>query len=499
MPAETETTPRTTPAPRSTRARLLLPALSFVVMVVAVLQTLVVPVLADIGAQLGESTSAVGWVVTANLLAAAVMTPTLGRLGDVHGKRPVLVGVLLVVAAGSLLAAVTSSLPLLVLGRVLQGASYALFPLGMAVLRDELPAEKLTGGMAVVSGTLGVGGGFGLVLTGVLTDGGADYHRIFWLSLGVSLAGLLLTVLVVPRRAGAGGRIDWLGGAVLGAGLVALLLPLSQGHTWGWGSARTVGCLVGAVVLLAGFVLLERRVAAPLVTTRMLTHRPVVVTNLAALCIGMALFVSFLGVSSLVQAPTAVAGYGFSASVLQASVVYLLPGAVVGVVVAPLGGRLVRRAGGRVALALASGVAALGYLALALLHDTTAQVILSALVVNVGVTVAYAALPALLVAEVAPEETGVANSVNSIARSLGSAIASAVVVTLLASGTLAATGLPAESVFTTAFLLGAGVCVLATLLAVLGLPRALRRPTAAEQAEEDAQAFGAEWSAGSVR
>lgn len=487
----------TTAAPRA--SRVLLPALSFVVMVVAVLQTLVVPVLADIGAQLGAGTAAVGWVVTANLLAAAVMTPVLGRLGDVHGKRPVLLGVLAVVAAGALLAAVTSSLPLLIAGRVLQGASFALFPLGMAVLRDELPPEELTGGMAVVSGTLGVGGGFGLVLTGLLTNGGADYHRIFWLALGVVLAALVLTLVVVPSRPGAGGTIDWLGGLVLAASLVLLLLPLSQGHTWGWGSPRTVGAFVAAVVLFVGWVRLEGRVAAPLVTRRVLTHRPVVVTNLAALCVGMALFVSFLGISSLVQVPRAVAGYGFTASVLQASVVYLLPGALVGVLVAPVAGRMVRRVGGRRVLVAAAVVGALGYVALAVAHSTTAVVIAGAVVVNVGVTVAYAALPALLVAEVAPEETGVANSVNSIARSVGSSVASAVVVTLLAGGVLPATGLPAESVFTLAFSLGAGVCVVAALLALLGLPRGLRRPTPAEQAAEDAQARGLEWSGGSVR
>lgn len=479
--------------PGAAPSRLLLPALSYVVMVVAVLQTLVVPVLADIGTQLDVSTSAVGWVVTANLLAAAVMTPVLGRLGDVHGTRPVLVGILVVVSAGSLLAALTSSLPLLVLARVLQGASFGLFPLGISVLRSELPPEKLTSGMALVSGTLGVGGGFGLVLTGLLTNGGADYHRIFWLALGVGLLALLLTLLVVPRRAGAGGRLDWWGALVLGSSLVLLLLPLSQGHTWGWTSVRTLGLLVLAVLTFAAWLGLERKVAAPLVSPTMFVHRPVLVTNLAAVAIGMALFISFLGVSTLVQVPSAVAGYGFTASVLQASVVYLLPGALVGVAVAPLAGRLVRAVGGRLTLALAAVIAALGYASLAVLHSTTAAVVVGAVVVNVGVTVAYAAFPALLVAEVRPEETGVANSVNSIARSTGSAVASAVFVSLLAASTTA-DGLPRESVFTLAFSLGAGVCVLAALLAVLGLPRALPRGSATQQREDEAVALAGEWA-----
>ena len=478
------------PAPR-----LLLPALSFVVMLVAVLQTLVIPVLTDIGEQLGVSPSAVGWVVTANLLAAAVMTPILGRLGDVYGKRPVLLWILVAMVLGSLLAAATSSLVLLVVGRVLQGASYGLFPLGIAVLRDALPAERLTSAMAIVSGTLGVGGGFGLVLTGLLTSGGADYRRIFWLATAVSVIGLVLAWWVVPRtEQPAGGRVDWWGGLVLGLSLVLLLLPLSQAHLWGWASAATIGCLIGSVVVFAAWFAMEHRITMPLVAPAMLTHRPVLVTNLAGLCVGMAMFISFLGVSMFVQTPTALAGYGFSASVLAASVVYLLPGALVGVLASPLAGRLVWRAGGRLTLVLALVLATAGFLLLAALHDASWQVIAGAILVNTGVSVGYAAMPALLVAEVAVEDTGVANSVNSIARATGSAIASAVVVTLLASEVLPGIGLPTEGVYTLIFGIGTAICVLTAVLVIFGLPRNLRRPTDSERRVDEATALAGEWA-----
>jgi predicted MFS family arabinose efflux permease len=477
-------------------ARLLLPALSFIVMIVAVLQTLVVPVLANIGEQLGASTASVGWVITANLLAAAVMTPLLGRLGDVHGKRPVLLGILVVVVIGSVLAAATSSLALLILGRVLQGASYGLFPLGIAVLRDALPGDRLTSAMAIVSGTLGVGGGFGLVLTGLLTSGHSDYHRIFWLAAAVSVIGLALTWWVVPHTEhAAGGSVDWSGGAVLGASLILLLLPLSQAHVWGWASPATIGCFVGFGVVVAAWVLMERRITMPLVTPTMLTDRPVLVTNLAGLCVGMAMFISFLGVSTFVQTPTALAGYGFTASVLSASVVYLLPGALVGVLASPLAGRLVRRAGGRITLVLALALCAAGFLLLTMLHGSSWQVIVGAILVNTGVSVGYAAMPALLVAEVAAEDTGIANSVNSIARAVGSAIASAVVVTLLTSEVLPGIGVPTQGVYTAIFGIGTGLCVLTAVLVTLGLPRNLRRPTEAEQQAENATALAGEWAA----
>ncbi|MDQ1636610.1 MAG: hypothetical protein QOJ32_3419 [Frankiaceae bacterium] len=473
-------------------SRVLLPALALTVMVVAVLQTLVVPVVAEIGMALSVSPSAVGWAITANLLAAAVATPLLGRLGDVHGRRPVLLGILVVVALGSLLAAVTTSLPLLIVGRVLQGASYGLFPLSMAVLRDELPADRLTGAMAVVSGTLGIGGGLGLVLTGLLTRDGGDYHRIFWLSLGVTLTALLLAHLTVPRRqSDSQGSIDWLGAGVLGLALVLLLLPLSQGHTWGWTSPLTLTSFVASAVVLGLWLRLENRVARPLVTPAMLRNRPLMITHTAGLFIGVAMFVGFLGVSGFVQTPSS-AGFGFSASVLAASSVYLLPGALSGVVTAPLGGRLVRRYGGRFTLLLAVLLGAAGFTLMAVLHDASWQLIVGALAVNTGVSVGYAALPALIVAEVDASDTGVANSVNSIARALGSSLASAVVVTLLASSA-GRTGLPSEGAYVAAFALGAAGLLVAAVLVRFGLP-AFAAPNEQELEFEEATSYAGEFA-----
>ena len=186
-------------SPRST-SPLLLPVLALSAMTIAVLQTVVVPVLAQIGAALGASPSGVGWALTANLLAAAVLTPVLGRLGDVHGRRPVLLGILAVVVAGSVLAAADGVAAAAPAGAGAAGRVVRPVPLAIGVLRDELPAERLTGAMAVVSATLGAGGGLGLVATGLLTRGGGDYHRVFWLAAAVSGLALVLAWAVVPAR-----------------------------------------------------------------------------------------------------------------------------------------------------------------------------------------------------------------------------------------------------------------------------------------------------------
>ena len=452
------------------RPAVLVVALSLGVTTLSLLQSLVVPSLGRIEEQLGVSPGAAGWVLTANLLAAAVLTPVLGRLGDLRGERPVILGILAAVSLGTLLAIVTESLPVLLVARVLQGASYGLFPLSMSVLRRELPEERLSVAMSVVSSTLAVGGVVGLVTTGLLTGDDGDYRHAFWVGLGVALVALSLSAWLLPSRPGtATGRIDWWGALVLGAGLVLLLLPVSQGPVWGWSSPATLGPLAGAVVVLAGWVLLQRRLAEPLVRPGMLTDRRTVVPNIAGLMTGIALFASFLAVLQYVQSPPEVTGYGFGAGVLEAAVVYLLPGGIAGILLAPFAGRLVGRLGALPTLATGAALGAAGFGLLAGLRGEPWLVIVAGLLTQLAVTVAYAALPALVVDAVRPEETGVANAVNSIARSVGQALGSTLAVTLIAGSLDPATGLPRAIAFTLVALIGLVASVAVLGVALLGL------------------------------
>lgn len=453
--------------------RLLLPGLCFVVMTLSVLQTMVIPIVGTIGTQLAVSTTAAGWVLTANLLAAVIATPVIGRLADLHGKRPVLITVLVVVLVGSVIAALTHSLALLIVGRVLQGVSYALFPISLALLRDEMPPRKLIGAMAVLSGTLGVGGGFGLVLTGLLTADGADYHRVFWLTVAFVAVAIGLAWLGVPSRPRSGtGSVDWWGAALLASALVLLFLALTQGRSWGWGSAATIGCAVVGAVILAVWWIVENRISAPLVAPRMLTHGPLLATNIATVFVGIGMFVNFLACSYFVQTPRAIAGYGFSADVLSASVVYLLPGAALGVVAATVSGGLIRSFGPRPILIAGGMVGIVGFTFFAFFHAATWQVIAASAVINVFVSFAFAAIPNLLMAEVSAADTGVANSVNSIVRTVGTSIASAVLTTMLATYTIAGTSVPREAVYTVAFVVGAIACTIVTLSAsAIRVPR----------------------------
>ncbi|MEU9715775.1 MFS transporter [Streptomyces sp. NPDC047976] len=465
-------------------------ALSLAAMVVSMMQTLPVPILGLIRTDLGTSTANVSWVTTATLLSAAVFTPLLGRFGDQHGKKPTLVAVLGVMVAGSVVAALATSLPLLILGRVLQGAATAIFPLALSVLREEVRPQKLPGAMALVSGTLAFGSGLALVATGLLTSGeGADYRNAFWMATGFAVVALLAVLFLVPAtRHKTGGRTDFLGALTLGIALLLLLLPISQGHEWGWSSARTLGSFAGAAVMTAVWVLVERKVAEPLVDMKMFVHRPVLMANLAGILVGFGMFANFLGVSYLVQMPEKLTGYGFDASILRASVQFLLPGAIVSLLASPVGGQLVRHRGPRLALTVAAALGAAGFGWLALDHGHTFSVIGAGLVVGAAVSFGYAAMPAVIMSSVPHHQSGIANGINSISRSTGSAIGSAIVTTILASKTVehlpqGVPPLPAESGFTLTFWIGAVAFALVALISWLGLrsghgPRVVRSASA---------------------
>ncbi|MFC8828938.1 MFS transporter [Streptomyces sp. NPDC057137] len=458
-------------------------SLGMATVVVSMMQTLTVPILPIIQRDLHAAPAAVGWVTTVTLLAAAVCTPLLTRLGDQRGKRRVLIGVLVAAVVGSVVATVTSSLPLLLVSRALQGSSTAIFPLALSILRDELPPTRLPTAMAAVSSTLAVGSGLALAAAGVLTQGeNPDYHRVFLFSAVLCTLALVAVTLVVPPSSQvAGGRIDWIGAAVLACVLVLILLPLSQANTWGWGSVPTLASF-GAAIVAGGFwVVFEKHRRDALVDMKMLTLRPVVLTNLAGILLGFGMFTQYIGISTFVQAPAHLAGYGFTASTVRASVEFLLPGAVASLVTGQVAGIFIRRFGARIPLAVGACSGVLGFTGLAFLHDTPASVIAAGLLTGIAVSCGFATLPIFIAAGVPALQNGIANGVNSIARSTGSSVASAVVITLLTSGTLPdlpgeSATLATESQYVTIFLLGAGAFACVAVIAMFGLPTGASRP-----------------------
>src|SRR3954464_11113000 len=177
----------TSPSPRVILAVLSLGGISY-----ALLQSLVIPALPEIQNSLHVSESAVGWVLTAYLLSASVATPIIGRLGDMYGKERLLMIVLALLAFGTLISAIASSLWLMLLGRVIQGAGAGIFPLAFSIIRDELPNERVPGAIGLVSSLLGIGGGAGVVFAGIISQN-LSYHWLFWFPLAMIVMTAYLT------------------------------------------------------------------------------------------------------------------------------------------------------------------------------------------------------------------------------------------------------------------------------------------------------------------
>ncbi|MFE2046264.1 MFS transporter [Streptomyces sp. NPDC059477] len=446
-------------------------ALCFAGAVAGAVPVVVIPVLPDLSEQLRISVGTANWAVTAGLLTSAVTVPVLGRIADLRGGRGVLLWCLSVLTAGAVLSALAPSAWLFLLGRALQGTPGAVFPLAVTVLHRELTGHRRTSAVALLSGTLAVGGGMGPVVAGLLNRVRPGHQTLFWCCAGVSALAVLLVALLVPRRevSGSGGRVDMAGAALLGTGLLLVLLPLSQGAVLGWSSPLVVGAFAAAVAVLWLFVRVERWRPDPLLAMDLLRRRPVVVANLLSALVGAVMFIATLGLTHLVRSEPGEAGYGFGASALTTAVVYLLPSTVASMVAAPAGGRLVIRFGSRFTLAAAGFAGAGGFAALVLAHDRPYQVVVAGIALGVMVSLGYAAVPAVLASSVPGERLGTANSANTLARWIGGAVAGSLVAVILAAFT-SGDGPPHENAVVVLFGAGALVAAAVVLVARFGLP-----------------------------
>jgi EmrB/QacA subfamily drug resistance transporter len=454
------------------RTNTVVAVLAFAGIVVALMQTLVIPLVPELPKLLGASASDATWAVTATLLAAAVATPVVGRLGDMYGKRRMLLTSLLLLVAGSVLCAFSDSLTPMIVGRALQGLAAGVIPLGISIMRDELPAERLGTAIALMSASLGVGGALGLPAAALIADH-ASWHTLFWTSavLGALATALVLT-LVPESKVRTGGRFDLVGAAGLSAALICLLLAISKGADWGWTSAQTLGLLAAAVTVLLLWGWWELRTGEPLVDLRTTARRQVLFTNLASAMFGFSMFAMSLVLPQLLQMPKAT-GYGLGQSMLAAGLV-MAPSGLVMMAMAPLGARISNAKGPKVTLMLGAVIVAAGYgLGIGLMSAIWHLVLMSC-VIGAGIGFAYASMPALIMGAVPITETAAANSFNTLMRSIGTSISSAVAGVVLAhmTTTFGTTALPSQNGFRVVMAVGAGAALLAfALAAFLSRPR----------------------------
>ncbi|MET7630345.1 MFS transporter [Streptomyces sp. NPDC005246] len=454
------------PDPRTHRAGGgVVPVLAFAGITVAVMQTLLVPVIKDLPALLHTDPSNATWVMTATLLAGAVATPIMGRLGDLYGKRKMLLTSLAVMVIGSLICAFTDQLVVMIVGRALQGFAMGAIPLGIGIMRDELPREKLGSAMALMSSSIGVGGGLALPAAALVAQH-ADWHTLFFGAAGLGVLSMVLTVLAVPETSlRAPGRFDLPGALGLSLGLVCLLLPITKGSDWGWTSATTLGLIAASLLILVLWGLFELRSPAPLVDLRTSARREVLLTNLTSVMVGVAFYAVSLVLPQLLQLPVST-GYGLGQSMVVAGLC-VAPLGLTMMFVAPLYARLSARRGPKVSLMLGMLIIAIGYGAGLGLMSAAWQTVMIAVVLGAGIGLAYSSLPALIIGAVDPSETGAANGLNTLMRSIGTSVSSAVIGMVLANTSvrMGPVQVPSMEGFRTSFMIATGAVLIGLVLA----------------------------------
>jgi len=442
----------------------------------SLLQSLVMPVLGTVGAQLHASQSSVTWVMTAYLLSASIFTPIMGRIGDMVGKEKVFVATLIALSLGSLLAAVASTLPVMILARVVQGIGGGVLPLSFGIIRDEFPKEKVTGAVGIVASLTAVGGGLGIVLAGPIVSA-LDWHWLFWIPMVLTAIGALAAFLFVPESpVRTAGRISWLPAVLLSAWLVAFLVALSEGSDWGWASARVIGLLVAAVVLAVLWVVSELKAATPLIDMAMMRRKAVWTNNLVALLVGVGMYATFAFLPEMVQTPSQ-AGYGFSASITQSGLM-MLPMTVTMFAVSMFAGALAFRFGGKALVVAGSLISAVAMALVTFTHGQQWEIYLAAGILGIGIGAAFSAMSGLIVAAVPAEQTGVASGMNANIRTIGGSIGSAVMASIVTAH-VGVGGLPKESGYSIGFaVLGIGF-VLAAVGGAL-IPTLRTRPATSD-------------------
>lgn len=427
----------------------------------ALTQTMVVPIQGELPMLLDSTADNTAWVITITLLAAGVAMPISGRLADLLGKQRILAASAAILVVGSAVCALSSSLAPMLVGRALQGVAMGFIPVGISLLREITPPAMTATAIAAMSATLGVGGAIGLPLSAWIADA-HDWHALFWVSTGVAVVILLGVVFLVPHVHDAHpGRIDWTGAVLLGIGLVGFLIGISKANAWGWGDPKTLGCIVGGVVVLVLWGWFELAQPEPLVDLRTTAQLPVLMTNLAAVAIGFGMMAQSIVMPQLLQLPEST-GYGLGQSLLHAGL-WMAPGGLVMMVFAPVSSALIKRYGAKLTLMAGAAVLGAGYLVAFGLMDSAWKLLVASCITSAGVGIGYAAMPTLILDNVPMREAGAAVGLNSLMRSIGTTLASAIMAALLTSSATAS-GLPTERAFQLCFIVGAAAAFLGVLI-----------------------------------
>jgi MFS family permease len=401
---------------------------------------------------------------------------------------------------GSVLAAVSPTFLVLVIGRGLQGVGLGLIPVTMAIARSHLPPARAARVIALLAVTVATGVGLGYPITSLLAQV-FDYHASFWFGALMAAGAIAVVWVVVPRTTNAEARpFDVVGALSLSVAVVGLLVVLSEGGAWGWTSARALGVIGVSSVVLAGWVLHELRVPDPLIDVRQVRIRPVLMADVSGFLLGTAMYLFLPVIVEFVQVPTST-GYGFGASILVSGLM-LVPLSIGTFVSSRLIETFTRRFGARLMIPFGAMVFALAALSFALWHASLWQAYVAVGLAGIGMGFSWAAMPGFIIRSVPPSETGSATGFYQVIRSIGLSVGSAFAAAILAAYTHPGEQLPTVEGFKVALLIASGLCATTAIISYAlsggSQPLAAGRTEIEEEEIEEIMAENAELGSSGV-
>jgi MFS family permease len=417
----------------------------------------------------------VGWLITGYLIVGAAIAAVVGRLGDLFGRRQTLIIVLTIGAIGSLISALSTSFPVLLAGRLMQGVTGAILPLCIGLVHENMSRDRAPMGIGLMISGASIGTAAGLVVGGMIVDS-FNWHGIFFASAGLCVTAALATRAFVPAspRQYGGAPVDWISGLAFAPGVALVLVYFSMGKTWGWSSAWTLGPLLTGALLLFWWMRHSLASPNPLIAVRSFSNRTIAIGGAVTALVSMGTLQITVFFSLLMQAPTwTVAGLGFSATLAGLA---KLPSNLSSTFAGPLGGWLAGRGGGRFALVVGGALTTAGWLVWFLLDVNSFPMVVAQLIlISFGATMLFSVAPTIIAQASPPERISEISGMLTVIRQLFLGIGAQMVTTLLAVDVVRRGDevYPSPFSYDLAVTAIVALCVGAILIAFL-LPRSIR-------------------------
>ncbi len=451
--------------------------LAGVVLVVLYIEGMLTPSLPTIQSDFHVDAAQVTLIISAYAAAGVALSPVIGKLGDIHGKRKIMVAVMFTYAAAVTVTGFSPTFSFMVAARTIQGVGLTIMPLGMSLMREEFPREMVPRAQGILSAMFGIGFAISLPLGSFVSQEYGwrwTYHSAVPFVILMAILVFLLVKESPYRRPET--RVDYLGALFLGVGLAGIVAALSQGEAWGWTSPLTLGFASFGLLMFVPFAVVERRLTRlkrePIVDVEMLTQRNVAVTNVVLTVAGLGMYLALFTLIYQFEYPLASGGYNTACTSLLscnfgilAAGIDILPLALGMTAVALVASVVVSRVGVK-PLALAGGlVTALGF-ALEGYATTLTTALAIEVVVGAGIGLLNASIINLLVLTVDPKDMGQATAMNNVFRNVGGSVGAPIAGSLLATYLLRAgpfAGIfPDHLAFQYAFFIAAGITAVGT-------------------------------------